>query len=86
MRGSSTEYLCHATELVGSEKYRHKLLWLQRLRKFLETMFKPTDPLIICGDFNVAHDEKDVGRPEGSGSRRTGSRCRRRRRSTSSYR
>jgi exodeoxyribonuclease-3 len=50
-------------ESVGSEKYRYKLQWFQRLREFLEARFKPTDPLILCGDFNVARDEKDVARP-----------------------
>ena len=48
---------------VGSEKYRYKLRWLQRLREFLEARFKPTDRLALGGDFNVARDEKDVARP-----------------------
>ena len=51
-------------ESVGSEKYGYKLRWLQRLREFLGARFKPTDPLVLCGDFNVARDEKDVARPE----------------------
>jgi exodeoxyribonuclease-3 len=51
-------------ESVGSEKYRYKLQWFQRLREFLEARFKPTDPVILCGDFNVARDEKDVARPD----------------------
>lgn len=49
-------------ESVGSEKYGYKLQWLQRLREFLEARFKPTDPVILCGDFNVARDDKDVAR------------------------
>jgi exodeoxyribonuclease-3 len=51
-------------DTVGSEKYRYKLQWFQRLREFLEARFKPTDPLVLCGDFNVARDEKDVARPD----------------------
>ncbi len=51
-------------ESVGSEKYRYKLQWFQRLREFLEARFKPTESVILCGDFNVARDEKDVARPE----------------------
>jgi len=38
-------------EVVGSEKYAYKLQWLRRLRKFLESRYKPTGPLILCGDF-----------------------------------
>ena len=49
---------------MGSEKYAYKLRWFQRFREFLETRFKPTDPVIVCGDFNVARDEKDVARPD----------------------
>lgn len=45
---------------VGSEKYHYKLAWYQRLRQFLDDNFKPEDPLLICGDFNVALDDRDV--------------------------
>ena len=51
-------------DAVGSVKYAYKLRWFQRFREFLETRFKPTDPVIVCGDFNVARDEKDVARPD----------------------
>ncbi|MGO8746184.1 MAG: exodeoxyribonuclease III [Thermoguttaceae bacterium] len=51
-------------ESVESEKYRYKLQWFQHVREFLEVRFKPTDPVILCGDFNVARDEKDVARPD----------------------
>lgn len=51
-------------DTVGSEKYHYKLNWLQRLQTYLEARFKPTDQLIVCGDFNVACDEQDVARPD----------------------
>jgi len=51
-------------QAVGSEKYNYKLGWLWRLREYLERRYEPTDPLILCGDFNVAPDDQDVANPE----------------------
>ncbi len=45
---------------VGSEKYQYKLNWYRRLREYLDTAFDPKQPLLICGDFNVAPDDRDV--------------------------
>lgn len=45
---------------VGSDKYYYKLNWYKRLRDFLENTFDPKKPLLICGDFNVAPDDRDV--------------------------
>ncbi len=50
-------------QVVGSEQYAYKLDWLRRLRVFLETHFAPDTPLVLCGDFNVARDERDVANP-----------------------
>ena len=49
---------------VGSEKYDYKLDWLRRLGEYLERHYQPSDPLILCGDFNVAPDDSDVANPE----------------------
>ena len=49
---------------VGSEKYAYKLEWLQRLREYLERACQPSEPLLLCGDFNVAPDDLDVAQPE----------------------
>ena len=48
---------------VGSEKYAYKLSWLARLRAFLDSNFKPSDPLVVCGDWNIAPDDRDVWDP-----------------------
>lgn len=48
---------------VGSEAYAYKLDWLRRLRAFLDRHFRPEMPVVVCGDFNVARDEKDVAHP-----------------------
>jgi exodeoxyribonuclease III len=48
---------------VGSEHYEHKLEWLGRVRQWVETSFKPSDPLALCGDFNIAPEDRDVYDP-----------------------
>jgi len=47
-------------QVVGSEQYAYKLDWRRRLRAFLDRHFTPETPLLLCGDFNVARDERDV--------------------------
>lgn len=49
---------------VGSEKWEYKLGWLSRLRRYLDSREDPQRPLALCGDFNVAPDDKDVKNPE----------------------
>jgi len=51
-------------QVVGTEPYAYKLRWLARLRAFLKRRFTPATPIVVCGDFNVARDEKDVARPD----------------------
>jgi exodeoxyribonuclease III len=51
-------------QTVGSDKYQYKLEWLRRLRRHLDTHHKPTDALLLCGDFNVAPKESDVANPQ----------------------
>jgi len=51
-------------ERVGSEKYEFKLNWLRRLRSFLDTHYDKSSPVILCGDFNVAHQPIDIARPK----------------------
>ncbi len=48
----------------GSDKLRYKLAWLARLRAYLERNCDRDAPLVLCGDLNVAPDERDVARPE----------------------
>ena len=50
-------------QMVGSEKYQFKLEWLQRLREFLDAGYDQKTPVLLCGDFNVAPDERDVHDP-----------------------
>lgn len=48
---------------VGSDKYVYKLKWMERLRVHLDKTYDPATPLLLCGDFNVAPDERDVYSP-----------------------
>ncbi|MGQ4810084.1 Exodeoxyribonuclease III [Candidatus Entotheonellaceae bacterium PAL068K] len=47
-------------QAVGSPKFRYKLDWLQCLRTFLSTSYSIETPLLLCGDFNVAPEPRDV--------------------------
>lgn len=50
---------------VESEKYRYKLLWLERLKNFFEKRFNLKEDCVAwCGDMNVAPDPIDVHSPE----------------------
>ncbi len=49
---------------VGSEKWNYKLQWLASLRDWLYARFSPTEPIALCGDFNVAPEDRDVHDPE----------------------
>ena len=48
---------------VGHDHYRYKLEWLERLLGWLEASASPDQPLVICGDFNVAPDDRDLFDP-----------------------
>ncbi len=43
--------------------FRYKLEWLARLRDYFDRHFSPREPLLWCGDFNVAPEEIDVHNP-----------------------
>ena len=47
-------------QMVGSEKFAFKLDWMNRLRGFFDEHYLTTSPVLLCGDFNVAPQERDV--------------------------
>ena len=47
-----------------SEKFQYKLTWFDRLLKFFDKNFKPSDFIVWVGDFNVAPEPIDVYDPE----------------------
>jgi exodeoxyribonuclease-3 len=48
---------------VGSSFYEAKLVWYERLARWLATSASPTQPLVLGGDFNVAPEDTDVWDP-----------------------
>lgn len=55
-------YIPHGTKF-GSEKFRGKLDWIERLRNYFDERFETDDEVILCGDINVAPHEMDVWNP-----------------------
>lgn len=55
-------YVPNGTSL-GSEAFAYKLRWLERLRLELDASTQATEPLIVCGDFNIAPDARDLVDP-----------------------
>lgn len=48
---------------VGSPKFAYKLAWYDRLLAWLSRIATPGDPVLLCGDMNVAPQEADVWDP-----------------------
>jgi exodeoxyribonuclease-3 len=47
-----------------SPHFVYKLEWFRRLRDFLDKLYSPDEPLIWCGDLNVAPESIDVHDPK----------------------
>jgi exodeoxyribonuclease III len=45
---------------IDSEKYQYKLRWLTILREYLKKLLENTPATCICGDFNIALEDKDI--------------------------
>jgi exodeoxyribonuclease III len=45
---------------VGAPAYETKLRWLDAFRQWLAAEHDPSESLVVCGDFNVAPDDRDV--------------------------
>ena len=51
-------------KFVGSDTWPWKIEWLRRLRAYLERSCDKAQPLVVCGDFNIAPEDRDVARPD----------------------
>lgn len=49
---------------VGSDKWTYKLGWMKRLGEYLKTNESFDQPLLVCGDSNVALSDTDVAEPD----------------------
>ncbi|MCW6036113.1 exodeoxyribonuclease III [Spirulina subsalsa FACHB-351] len=51
---------------LDSDKYEYKLRWLATLRDYLAHFVKEKNTeLCVCGDFNIALDDRDIYNPKG---------------------
>lgn len=55
-------YIPHGTKLA-SAKFKFKLDWITRLRRYFDKNFTTRDHVLLCGDMNVAAHETDVWNP-----------------------
>jgi exodeoxyribonuclease-3 len=49
---------------VGTEHYEAKLAWLEQLAAYLRSTCDPSGRVAVCGDFNVALEDRDVYDPK----------------------
>ena len=45
---------------IASEKYEYKLNWLKILQTYLQTLQTRGQEICVCGDFNIALEDKDI--------------------------
>jgi exodeoxyribonuclease-3 len=49
---------------VGSEKYAHKLFWLDKVTGYVAAQLREHERFVVVGDFNIAPADEDVHDPE----------------------
>lgn len=47
-------------QAIGSDKFAYKQRFYKALREHLDGLGKPGEPVALCGDFNIAPDDRDV--------------------------
>ena len=45
---------------LGSDKYEYKLVWLETLREYLQILQASDREICVCGDFNIALEDRDI--------------------------
>lgn len=50
----------------GDERQQFKYVWLDEFHRYLDTLKKTHPKLILCGDYNIAHNEIDIHDPKGN--------------------
>lgn len=48
---------------LDDDHYQYKLRWLDRLVADLDGQCDPGDDVVVCGDYNIAPDDRDVWNP-----------------------
>lgn len=47
-------------QALDSDKFRYKLRWLERLAAFMRQSIEQHARVVLCGDFNIAPEDRDV--------------------------
>jgi exodeoxyribonuclease-3 len=50
----------------GTERQIYKYQWLDEMHQYLEELKKKNPKIILCGDYNIAHQEMDIHDPKGN--------------------
>ena len=50
----------------GDERQKYKYQWLDEMNSYLEGLKKKYPKIILCGDYNIAHQEIDIHDPKGN--------------------
>jgi exodeoxyribonuclease-3 len=50
----------------GEERQSYKYVWLQEVGAWVKKIKKHSDHLVLCGDYNIAHEEIDIHDPKGN--------------------
>lgn len=45
---------------IASDKYEYKLVWLKMLGQYLQKLQTQAAEICVCGDFNIALEDKDI--------------------------
>ena len=45
---------------IGTEKFDYKLRWMERLGERASELLKDEEPVVLCGDWNVVPEDRDV--------------------------
>ncbi|MDR0672983.1 MAG: exodeoxyribonuclease III [Zoogloeaceae bacterium] len=51
-------------QAVGSDKYAYKLAWIAALTRWIRENLATCHELALCGDFNIAPEDRDVYNPD----------------------
>ena len=50
--------------LVDSDKYQYKLMWLEKITRFIKQQLKDYSNIAVVGDFNIAPEDIDLHSPD----------------------
>lgn len=56
----------HPSGTSGEERQAFKMQWLDDFRAYINNLKKERNELVICGDFNIAHEAIDIHDPVGN--------------------